>query len=44
MEKVPLGRMATEKDYSGAIAFLASDLSRYMTGQDLIIDGGYSIW
>ncbi|MFJ9450904.1 SDR family oxidoreductase [Herbaspirillum sp. NPDC101397] len=43
-EKVPLRRMATEADFCGAIAYLASDMSRYVTGQNLIVDGGWSAW
>ena len=43
-ERTPLGRMANENDFSGAILFLASDLSRYVTGQNIIVDGGWSSW
>lgn len=40
--KTPLGRLANEKDLRGAIGFLASDLSAYVTGQRLVVDGGLS--
>lgn len=40
--KVPLQRMATEEDVKGAIAYLASELSNYMTGQSLYLDGGWT--
>jgi len=43
-EKTPLGRMGTEDDFRGAVAYLASDLSKYVTGQNLIIDGGWGVW
>ena len=42
--KTPLARLATEDDFRGAIAFLASDLSKYVTGQNLAVDGGWGVW
>jgi len=42
--KTPLDRMATEDDFRGAIAYLASDLSNYVTGQKIVVDGGWGVW
>jgi NAD(P)-dependent dehydrogenase (short-subunit alcohol dehydrogenase family) len=39
-----MGRMAKVNEYHSAIQFLCSDASRYMTGQNIVMDGGRSAW
>ena len=41
---IPMNRLAKKNEYMGAIKFLCSSDSNYMTGQNLVIDGGRSVW
>ena len=42
--RCPLKRMATEDDMLGAILYLSTDLSSYVTGENIYVDGGWSKW
>ncbi len=44
MERTPMGKMAEVSDLVGAAVYLASEASDFMTGHDMIIDGGYCAW
>jgi gluconate 5-dehydrogenase len=43
-KKVPLGRVGKAKEIAGAVVFLASDASSFITGTEIVIDGGWTIW
>jgi NAD(P)-dependent dehydrogenase (short-subunit alcohol dehydrogenase family) len=43
LSRIPLGRMADAREIGDVFVFLASDLSRYVTGQSLVVDGGWQV-
>lgn len=44
LELIPMHRLATPSDLDGLVVFLCSESSSFITGQDIIVDGGYSVW
>lgn len=44
IDRVPLGRFGRDVDFGGAVAYLASEASAYVSGHTLVVDGGYTAW
>ena len=43
-KRIPMNRIGQPKEVAGTVVFLASDAASYITGQNIVIDGGYSVW
>lgn len=44
IKKTPMARMANEEDFIGPVLFLSSSMSGYITGQNIVVDGGWTVW
>jgi NAD(P)-dependent dehydrogenase (short-subunit alcohol dehydrogenase family) len=43
-QRIPMGRIGKPAEVASTVVFLASDASSYITGQNIVVDGGYSFW
>lgn len=43
-ELIPMGRVAEPEEFRGTAVYIASDASTYLTGAEIVVDGGYTIW
>ena len=43
VDNIPIGRLAVPEDIASVVLFLASDLNTYITGQTIVVDGGYIV-
>jgi len=44
VEMIPLRRIATPDEFRGTVVWMASGASSYLTGSDIVVDGGYTVW